>query len=98
MHRLVTQAARVAHAAAAGLAVRMALGVHLAVLVTSMHFKARSGGKLADAKLQAALGKLRGNFVGGRAECMLEPGNFEEIRATAAAVRNRAVDIQFSCV
>ena len=36
--------------------------------VASMHFKARIGEKLADVKLQAALRKLQGNFVQGRAD------------------------------
>ena len=57
-----------------------------------MHFKARSGEKLADAKLQAALRKLQGNFVKGRAERVLELDNFEDIRTAAAAIRDRALD------
>ena len=60
--------------------------------VTSMHFKARAGGKLADAKLQAALRKLQNNFVKGRAERVLELDNFEEIRSAAAAIRDRALN------
>jgi L-lactate dehydrogenase complex protein LldF len=56
-----------------------------------MHFKARAGAKLADAKLQAALAKLQGNFVRGRAERVAELDNFEEIRAAAAAIRDRAL-------
>ena len=57
-----------------------------------MHFKARMGEKLADAKLQAALRKLQSNFVKGRAERVLELDNFEAIRTAAAAIRDRAVD------
>src|SRR5688500_13435552 len=60
--------------------------------VASMHFKARIGEKLADQKLQAALRKLQGNFVKGRADRMLELDNFEEIRAHAAAIRDRALN------
>src|SRR5450759_2961427 len=60
--------------------------------VTSMHFKARAGGKLADLKLQAALRKLQNNFVKGRAERVLELDNFEEIRSAAAAIRDRALN------
>src|SRR5688572_18848968 len=61
--------------------------------VASMHFKARIGEKLADQKLQTALRKLQqGNFVQGRADRMLELGNFEEIRAHAAAIRDRALN------
>src|SRR5258705_4121100 len=60
--------------------------------VAAMHFKARSGEKLADAKLQAALRKLQGNFVKGRAERVLELDNFEDIRTAAAAIRDRALD------
>jgi L-lactate dehydrogenase complex protein LldF len=61
--------------------------------VASMHFKARIGEKLADQKLQAALRKLQqGNFVQGRADRMLELGNFEEIRTHAAAIRDRALN------
>ena len=60
--------------------------------VTSMHFKARVGEKLADQKLQAALRKLQSNFVQGRADRVAELDNFEEIRTAAAAIRDRALD------
>ena len=60
--------------------------------VTSMHFKARAGVKLADVKLQAALKKLQNNFVKGRAERVLELDNFEAIRTAAAAIRDRALN------
>jgi L-lactate dehydrogenase complex protein LldF len=59
--------------------------------VTSIHFKARAREKLADAKLQAALGKLQHNFVRGRAERILELDNFEAIRDAAAAIRDRSL-------
>jgi L-lactate dehydrogenase complex protein LldF len=60
--------------------------------VAAMHFKARAGEKLADRKLQAALRKLQGNFVKGRADRVLELDNFEDIRTAAAAIRDRALD------
>ena len=56
-----------------------------------MHFKARVGAKLADVKLQAALRKLQGNFVKGRADRVAELDNFEELRTHAAAIRDRAL-------
>src|SRR5688572_20467656 len=59
--------------------------------IASMHFKARSGEKLADTKLQAALTKLQGNFVKGRADRMLELDNLEEIRTAAASLRDRTI-------
>ena len=59
--------------------------------VASIHFKARAGGKLADANLQAALAKLQTNFVQGRAERVAELDNFEAIRDAAAAIRDRAI-------
>ncbi|MBX9812504.1 MAG: iron-sulfur cluster-binding protein [Burkholderiales bacterium] len=59
--------------------------------VTSMNFKARAGEKLADVKLQAALRKLQGNFVKGRADRITELDNFEDIRSAAAAIRDRAL-------
>ncbi len=59
--------------------------------VTSMNFKARAGEKLADVKLQAALRKLQGNFVKGRADRITELDNFEDIRSAATAVRDRAL-------
>jgi L-lactate dehydrogenase complex protein LldF len=57
-----------------------------------MHFKARVGAKLADVKLQAALRKLQGNFVKGRADRVAELDNFEELRTHAAAIRDRALN------
>ncbi|MBI4194299.1 MAG: iron-sulfur cluster-binding protein [Betaproteobacteria bacterium] len=59
--------------------------------VTSMHFKARAKEKLADAKLQAALRKLQGNFVKGRADRVAELDNFEAIREAGAEIRERAL-------
>ncbi len=60
--------------------------------VASMHFKARSGEKLADRKLQAALRKLQSNFVKSRADRVSELDNFEDLRTAAAAIRDRALD------
>ena len=59
--------------------------------VTSMHFRARVGDKLADANLQAALRKLQSNFVRGRADRVAELDNFEAIREAGAAIREHAL-------
>ena len=59
--------------------------------VTSMHFKARAGEKLADVRLQGALKKLQGNFVKGRADRIAELDNFQDIRDAAAAIRDRTL-------
>ncbi len=59
--------------------------------ITSMHFKATAGVKLRNANLQAALKRLQGNFVRGRADRVAELGNYEEIRSAAAAIRDRAL-------
>lgn len=59
--------------------------------VTSMHFKARAGAKLADVKLQSALAKLQGNFVKGRADRVAELDDFPAIRDAAAEIRDRAL-------
>jgi len=59
--------------------------------ITSMHFKATASAKLANASLQAALNRLQGNFVRGRADRVAELGNYEEIRTAAAAIRDRAL-------
>src|SRR5512134_484273 len=59
--------------------------------ITSMHFKATASTKLSNANLQAALRRLQGNFVRGRADRVAELGNYEEIRSAAAAIRDRAL-------
>ena len=59
--------------------------------ITSMHFKATAGVKLRNASLQAALQRLQGNFVRGRAQRVAEIDNFEAIRDAAAAIRDRAL-------
>jgi len=59
--------------------------------ITSMHFKATASVKLRSANLQAALKRLQGNFVRGRAERVAELGNYEEIRSAAAGIRDRAL-------
>ena len=61
--------------------------------ITSMHFRETAGAKLSNPNLQAALKKLQGNFVRGRADRVAElGGNYEEIRSAAAAIRQRALD------
>ena len=59
--------------------------------ITSMHFKATASVKLRSTNLQAALKRLQGNFVRGRAERVAELGNYEEIRSAAAGIRDRAL-------
>jgi L-lactate dehydrogenase complex protein LldF len=56
-----------------------------------MHFKATAGVKLRNANLQAALKRLQGNFVRGRAQRVAEIDNFEAIRDAACAIRDRAL-------
>ena len=60
--------------------------------VTSMQFKARSGQKLADQRLQQSLKKLSTKWVAGRAQAILELDDFEGTRDDAIARRNRALD------
>ncbi len=60
--------------------------------LTSHRFKETARVKLDDANLQAALHKLQGNFVRGRAERVAELDNFEAIRDAAAAIRDRALE------
>ena len=60
--------------------------------LTSDQFKSRSREKLADANLQAALKKLQGNFVKGRADRVAELENFPAIRDAAAEIRARTLD------
>lgn len=59
--------------------------------VTSMHFKARAGQKLADQRLQQNLKKLSTNWVDGRARAILEIEDFDAARDDAIARRNRAL-------
>ena len=59
--------------------------------LTSERFKDTARAKLRDANLQAALQRLQGNFVQGRAERVAELDNFEAIRDAAAAIRDRAL-------
>jgi L-lactate dehydrogenase complex protein LldF len=59
--------------------------------LTSHRFKQTAKVKLADARLQAALHKLQGNFVKGRAERVAELDNFTAIRDAAAEIRDRAL-------
>jgi L-lactate dehydrogenase complex protein LldF len=56
-----------------------------------MHFKARAGQKLADARLQQNLKKLALKFVTARASAIAELDDFEGTRDAAVASRNRAL-------
>ena len=60
--------------------------------VQSMHFKARSGEKLADQRLQQNLKKLSTKFVTGRASAITELDDFEGTRDAAAERRARAIE------
>lgn len=60
--------------------------------VQSMHFKARSGEKLADKRLQQNLKKLSTKFVTGRATAITELDDFEGTRDAAAERRMRAIE------
>jgi L-lactate dehydrogenase complex protein LldF len=62
-----------------------------AMRVTSGEFKTWAPDKLADANLQAALRKLQGNFVRGRADRVAELDQFPAIRDAAAAIRERVL-------
>jgi L-lactate dehydrogenase complex protein LldF len=62
-----------------------------AMHVTSGEFKTWAPVKLADANLQAALRKLQGNFVRGRADRVAELDQFPAIRDAAAAIRERVL-------
>ncbi len=59
--------------------------------VQSMHFKPRSGQKLADVRLQNNLRKLSTKFVAGRAQAITELDDFEATRDDAVARRNLAL-------
>lgn len=59
--------------------------------VQSMHFKARAGEKLADARLQQNLKKLALKFVTARASAIAELDDFEATRDAAVQSRNRAL-------
>ena len=58
----------------------------------SMHFKARAGQKLADARLQKNLKKLSEKFVTARAAAITEIDDFEATRNAAVERRNRALE------
>jgi L-lactate dehydrogenase complex protein LldF len=59
--------------------------------VQSMHFKPRSGQKLADVRLQKNLRKLSTKFVAGRAQAITELDDFEATRDDAVSRRNLAL-------
>jgi len=56
--------------------------------VRSMHFKARAGEKLADAKLQVNLGRSKSKFVDKRAHAILDLEDFEATREAARQLRD----------
>ena len=58
----------------------------------SMHFKARAGQRLADARLQKNLKKLSEKFVTARAAAIGELADFEGTRDAAVERRNRALE------
>ncbi|NDA56326.1 MAG: lactate utilization protein [Betaproteobacteria bacterium] len=59
--------------------------------VQSMHFKARSGQKLADLRLQANLKKLSSKWVAGRQAAIAELDDFEATRDDAVQRRDRGL-------
>jgi len=59
--------------------------------VQSMHFKARSGQKLADVRLQQNLKILSQRWTVGRTQAIAELDDFEGTRDEAVARRNRAL-------
>jgi L-lactate dehydrogenase complex protein LldF len=59
--------------------------------IQSMFFKRTASVKLNDRALQTAMKKAEGKFVDGRARSILDLDNFEEIRTSAAAIRDRAL-------
>ena len=56
--------------------------------ITSQDFKRAASRKLADPKLQKALGNAKGKLVVTRARSILELDNYEEIREASARVRD----------
>jgi L-lactate dehydrogenase complex protein LldF len=59
--------------------------------VQSMHFKARAAMKLADARLQANLGRFAERVIAARASAIAELDDFEGTRNAAVERRNRAL-------
>lgn len=59
--------------------------------VQSMHFKQRSGQKLADVRLQKNLKKLADKFVTARSAAIAELDDFEATRDAAVERRNRVL-------
>ena len=60
--------------------------------VASMHFKARAHDKLNDAQLQRNLSKIKGKFVAGRRESLVELDDVEATRDAARDIRQRTLD------
>ena len=56
--------------------------------ITSQEFKRAASRKLADPKLQKALGSAKGKLVVTRARSILELDNYEDIREASARVRD----------
>lgn len=60
--------------------------------ISSMHFVARSGQKLADVRLQENLKKLATKFVSARARAITELDDFEGTRDAAVDIRNETLE------
>lgn len=60
--------------------------------ISSMHFVARSGQKLADVRLQENLRKLATKFVSARAQAITELDDFEGQRDAAVDIRNETLE------
>src|SRR5512137_15466 len=60
--------------------------------VQSMHFKSRAAMKLADARLQANLGRFADRIINARAAAIAELDDFEGTRNAAVERRNRPLD------
>jgi L-lactate dehydrogenase complex protein LldF len=59
---------------------------------TSLQFKKQVTIKLADVKLQDALGRLQSRFVEGRSAVIGEIADLQETRTAAAAIRDRVLN------
>jgi L-lactate dehydrogenase complex protein LldF len=62
------------------------------VQVTTLHFKRKATENLANPQLQRALTRLQERFVGSRATALEEIPDFEQLRGSAAAIRQHALD------
>ena len=59
---------------------------------TSLQFKKQVTIKLADVRLQDALGRLQSRFVEGRSAVISEIADLQETRSAAAAIRDRVLN------